>query len=330
MSRLVLVHALSGGANLDVQLAESIAVGDATFDAGFAIAADMAYGASFGSFDLPAQTYVVNVVPTGTTTPVISEVPLALTTGTSQMAIVYGTTDNPQTMVLAAPTAAGGDAGFIRFVHGVVGAAPVDVYINDTLAVPMLGTNNPTVHIAAPAGNHSIELRVGDDVIASTSITVEVGNAQTVVALADGDGIAISVFADDFSGVSEGSAVASVINTITEAATSVELSGGMMLSSDLAFGEASDANRIAPLRATVAFTLQLGDVAGTLIGPDVTFYGGNYYNIIILDGNAFSAPTAIIAPTTLVQGLASAPSWYNDCSRCSNKPRSCRSNTTSS
>jgi hypothetical protein len=307
MSRLLLVHALAGGSNVDVQLAESIAVGDSTFDKGFAIAADMAYGASFGSFDLPSQTYVVNVVPTGTSDTIIEALPLALDNGTSQMAIVYGTASNPQALMLAAPTTSSGDTGLVRFVHGVVGAPAVDVYAADTLVAPLLDTNNPTVHMALPAGEHAVELRAGDEVVASGTITVEAGSAQTAVALADGDVITIAVFADDVSGVTETTAVATVINTITEATTTVELSSGTALSDELAFGEASDAVSFDPTAATVGFNLTLGDAIGTLVGSDVTFYGGNYYNIIVLDGNAFSAPTTIIAATTLAQTLASAP-----------------------
>ncbi|MCA9916030.1 MAG: SH3 domain-containing protein, partial [Anaerolineae bacterium] len=37
------------------------------------------------------------------------------------------------------------------------------------------------------------------------------------------------------------------------------------------------------------------------------FYGGVYYNIIILPGSTFSAPQLVIAPTALAQTLASAP-----------------------
>lgn len=307
MSRLLLVHALAGGSNVDVQLAESITVGDTSFDAGFAIAADMAYGASFGSFDLPVQTYVVNVVPTGTSDTLIESLPLALDSGTSQMAVVYGPATNPQALVLAAPTSASADSGLVRFVHGVVGAPAADVYVDDTLVAPMLDTDNPTVHMTVPAGEHTVELRAGDEVVASGTVTVEADSVQTAIALADGDGIALSVFADDVSGVTETTAVASVINTITEATTTVTLSSGTTLSDELAFGEASEAASFDPTTATVGFNLTLGDATGTLVGPDVTFYGGNYYNIIVLDGNAFSAPTAIVAATTLAQTLASAP-----------------------
>jgi hypothetical protein len=307
MSRLLLVHALPEGSNVDVQLAESIAVGDSTFEAGFAIAADMAYGASFGSFDLPSQTYIVNVVPTGSSDTLIEALPLALDSGTSQMAIVYGTATNPQALMLAAPTASAGDTGLVRFVHGVIGAPAVDVYVNDTLVAPMLNTDNPTAHIALPAGEHAVELHVEDEVVASATLNVEADSAQTAVALADGDSVAISVFADDVSGVTETTAVASIINTITDATTTVSLSSGTTLSDELAFGEVSDAVSFDPTAATIGFNLTLGDATGTLVGSDVTFYGGNYYNIIVLDGNAFNAPTTIVAATTLAQTLASAP-----------------------
>jgi hypothetical protein len=38
-----------------------------------------------------------------------------------------------------------------------------------------------------------------------------------------------------------------------------------------------------------------------------TFYGGVYYNAIALSGTAFTPPTLVFAPTSLAQGIASAP-----------------------
>jgi uncharacterized protein YgiM (DUF1202 family) len=309
-SRLLLIHALAGGTAVDVQLAEPVSLNGVVQDAGTGIASGLEYAGSFGAFDLPAQTYVVNVLPTGGSAfdVVLGSVPLSLNSGTSYMAVVYGSTDNPQALLLATPTAAA-DSGLLRFVQGVVGGPSVDVYANATLVAAGLTPDNPTAHIAVPAGEYEIAYVVAnsDGALASSTVAVEAGNAQTIAAVASGDGVALSAFADDLSAVNEGTAVASVLNTIDGATVTVELSNRTVLSSDLAAGESSEATAFAPTSSSTSLTLTVGEDSGTIAGRTVTFYGGVYYNIIVLDGSAFSPPSLMIVPTSLSRGLASAP-----------------------
>nr|MCU0511586.1 DUF4397 domain-containing protein [Anaerolineae bacterium] len=181
--RLLLVHALAGGPAVDIQLAEPVTLGGTVQPAGTVIAPQVAYGASFGSFDLPALTYVFNVVAGNT--PLLSELAIPLTSNTSAIAVVYGTADAPTALLLTAPTGPAAGSGFVRLVHGVMGAPAVDVFINDTLIAPALSTDRPTEHIALPAGEHSVVLRAAgtaDDLL-EAALTVAAGGAQTVVAL---------------------------------------------------------------------------------------------------------------------------------------------------
>lgn len=301
-SRLLLVHALAGGSAVDVQLAEPVSLNGVVQEAGTVIAGGLEYGNSFGAFDLPAQTYIVNVLPAGGTAfdVLVSSAALGLDSGTSYMAVVYGTAANPQAMLLAAPTAATADSGLVRFVHGVVSGPSVDVYAGETLIAAGLTPDTPSAHIAVPVGEHEITFVADGDVLASASLTVEVGSAQTVAAVMSGDEVVLSTFADDVTAVDESTAVASVLNTIDGATVSVELSDGTALSSDAA-------TAFAAVNAATSLTVTLPEGSGTLEGDTETFYGGVYYNVIVLDGDMFSPPGIVLAPTVISRGLGSAP-----------------------
>lgn len=301
-SRLAIIHALAGGENVAVQLAEPVELGGATQDTGTAIAPEIAYGEKFGEFDLPSQTYVVDVLPVGASDALIESVALSLASNTSYMAVVYGTASNPQALLLSAPTSPAEDTGLVRVVHGIVDGSTVDVLVNDTLIVPGLTIDNPTEHIALPAGEHELVFVVSgtDEEVADIDIEIEADTAQTLIALlVDGD-VELVSFADDISSVDEVTASASVINAIDGASVSVELSDGTEIAED-------GATSFAPILAGTSFTLNLDGDEATISGDDVAFYGGVYYNIIVLDGSAFGAPSLLVLPTSLAQTLASAP-----------------------
>lgn len=301
-SRLAIIHALAGGENVAVQLAEPVELGGATQESGTAIAPEIAYGEKFGEFDLPSQTYVVDVLPVGSSDALIESVALSLASNTSYMAVVYGTASNPQALLLSAPTSPAEDTGFVRVVHAVVEGPTVDVLINDTLIVPGLTPDNPTEHIALPAGEYDVVFVISgtEDEVGTADLEVEADSAQTLVALlVDGD-VELVSFVDDISGVDEATASASVINAIDGASVSVELSNGTELAEN---GSTS----FEPVLAGTSFTLNLDGNEATLSGDDFAFYGGVYYNIIVLDGSVFGAPSLLIVPTSLAQTLASAP-----------------------
>lgn len=301
-SRLAIIHALAGGQNVAVQLAEPVELGGATQDAGTAIVPEIAYGEKFGEFDLPSQTYVVDVLPVGSSDAIIESVALSLASNTSYMAVVYGTASNPQALLLSAPTSPADDTGFVRVVHGIVDGPTVDVLINDTLIVPGLTPDNPTEHIALPAGEHEVTFVISgsDEIVGTADLVVDAGTAQTLAAiLVDGE-VVIESVADDISGVDESTAVATILNTIDGATVTVELSDGTVFAEE---GSTS----FAPVLASTSFTLNLDGNEATISGDNVAFYGGVYYNIIVLDGSIFGAPSLLIVPTSLAQTLASAP-----------------------
>ena len=123
-----------------------------------------------------------------------------------------------QHLIATAPTAASDDSGLVRFAHAVLGADPVDVTINGSLIVPGLAFESPSEHIALPAGTHDVVLSAGDTEIASATLEVVAGEAQTVVVLGSSqDGISVSAFGDDLSGLNpQTDALVSVINAIPD------------------------------------------------------------------------------------------------------------------
>ncbi|MGJ3241015.1 MAG: DUF4397 domain-containing protein [Anaerolineae bacterium] len=311
-SRLAIVHALANGPAVNVQLAEPVELGGAEQAAGTLIAPEVAYGAKFGEFDLPAQTYVVDVVPVGASDALLSNVELALTSNTSHIAVVYGTADRPRALLLTASTVPDDDAGFTRFVHGIVDGPIVDVLVNNTLIAPGLTPDRPTEHIALPVGEHEVSFVLAgtDESVGSTDLVLDASSAQTVAAVVVDGEIALNVYTDNISDVDEQTAVVSVLNTIDGASVTVTLSDGTILGSADA-GEQAEAVTLSPINAEIAFTITIDDNQGVIEGDPYVFYGGVYHNIIVLDGSVFGAPSLLFAPTALAQTLASAPGSEN-------------------
>jgi len=308
-TRLLLLHAIADGPAVDVLLAEPVVLNGELQEAGTALANGMEYRGGFGDFDLPAQTYTVNVLPTGGTANLVEGLPLALNAGTSNIAIVYGTPDAPEALLVQTATDASADSGFVRFIHGVAGAPAVDVYVNDILIAPSLSLDMPTAHIALPAGDHSVLLRAAgtEDEIVAGDLSVVVGEAQSIVAVLAGDAVELSAVADDISGVTTDGVVASVTNIIIDSVIDVTLSDGTILASGLGYGETASAVVFAPSVTSASMGLTIGDQSGVVEIADSAFYGGNYYNIIALPGDMFNAPSLLLSSTNLAQGLASAP-----------------------
>ena len=307
--RLLLVHALSGGPAVNIELTESVEMNNSVTNAGTPLASEMPYGGTYGDYDVPAQVYPVTVISDGGSE-LIPLVELPVVSGTSHMALVYGTVESPQMLVLSAPTDPGVDEGLVRFVHGVMSAPAVDIFVNDILTVPSLMPAMATEHISLPSGEGTVEVRVAgaEDVIFTGAVAIEPGGAQTVVAFAGTDGVEVASFADDVAAISADNALVSVINTVPGATLdTMSLGTEITLAENLEAGAASDVASVIPTTDTASFTLTRGDNSGSLMSDSQTLYGGVYYNLIVMDGGAFGAPTLFFAPTSLAQTISSAP-----------------------
>jgi uncharacterized protein YgiM (DUF1202 family) len=138
-------------------------------------------------------------------------------------------------------------------------------------------------------------------------VTVAAGSAQTVSILGAAGGFILVPQPDDLSGLNPSNAVVSVSNAVEGSTVTVTLSDGTILGDAVEFSSSAPAVVLAPTRSALTFTIKLNDTSGTLTAGETTFYGGVYYNLIVVDGDAFTPPALLIAPTSLSQTLASAP-----------------------
>lgn len=309
--RLLLIHAVEGAPAVDVNLARAVELGGVEQPVGTTIASGMAYNTSFGAFDLPAQNYVVNVVASGSETPVLSAVSVNVASGTSQMAVVYGTAAQPAVLLLNRTTQPSADSGLVRFVHGIIGAPTVDIVVNDTLVAPSISARTASEHVALPAGTHTVSVRLEGEAteLASAEITVTPAQAQTIIAQEATGAVTLTVVTDGISSVSAQTAALTVTNAIAGAQiTNVQL-GNTTLATSVDFSNSAATATASAQNASISFTLTLGGQSGVLSIPSLPFYGGVYYNVIAVAGDGlFNPPTLLVLPTSLAQTLGSAPS----------------------
>lgn len=297
-ARLTAIHAIAGAPTVDVVLAD-----------GRAVMPGLQYNQPYGTLDLASQVYDIAIVPEGETVEnaIIPATSLALNSGTSYMAVVYGTASDADILLLSTSTLSDGEGGNVRLVHGIPGAAAVDLYVNEVLVVPALTfDDHGTDYIALPEGDHTISVRFGgetDDLV-SDSVDVANGDLFTLIIAQTEDGIGLQRFDDPVSTINEDEAVLSIINTLTSESTvstsvaSAEVLGGVEAGeSDSAILEPSD-------EALTAEITSEGDSSSFDLTD--TIYGGVYYTVLAVEGTG-GAEAVLLNPVSLAQGAASAP-----------------------
>lgn len=297
-TRFSVVHAISGGATVDVMLTD-----------GTTIAPGVNFGSTFGTFDVSAGVYSIEILSTGTDQVFVAAAGYPLNAMTSHMLIVYGPPGRPQVMNISAPVEGEADSGFVRFAHSVVDGPDVDVLVNGVLIAPALAAGTATEHLPLPAGSHEVTLRLsGADIdLFSDVLSVESGEAATVVALGPLETLSVQVYEDAVGGVSSSQPLASLVNTIPESDDiTVTLSDGTVLVENLPFGASSGPLSLPAGTQTLVLTISRGGISGDISLPVQTFYGGVYYNILALAGGTFSGPTLAFVPTVLAQTVGSA------------------------
>lgn len=313
-ARLLLVHAIAGAPAVDVKLARAVTLGGVEQPVGTPIAIDMGYGTTFGAFDVPAQTYVVDVFAAGTSTKILSDVALPLAAGTAYTAIVYGTPAQPEVLLMTAPTQGAAGTGLVRIVHAIVGGPEVDVYDGSTLIVPSLAAEQATEHIALAAGTRTLVVRPAgapadeSTVLVQADVDVVAGSAITVVAMEATGAAVLGIYDDDVSSALDGQqAVVSVVNTVVESVVETFSIADFPIAAQLSYAMASEAVPLAPISGLAEFTLNVNNQRGALQNPLPPLYGGVYYNVVVVAGTMFSGPRALAFPTTLNATLGSAP-----------------------
>jgi hypothetical protein len=204
-ARLTAIHAIEGGPVVDVILVD-----------GRPVIAGLEYDVAYGTLDVPVFSYSLNVVPTGEgIASAIFEEPIVapLATGTSYTAIVYGTADAPEVMLLAAPVLPNPGDGFLQVTHGVAGGPAVDVYANDNLIIPSLADGESTVLFPVPAGTYDVQVTEANtvNILVGGDVEVVEGGDSMATVTADGDDLNINVEIDDGAMMAEDTSDAEIV-----------------------------------------------------------------------------------------------------------------------
>ncbi|MBC6937174.1 MAG: DUF4397 domain-containing protein [Chloroflexi bacterium] len=299
-ARFTAVHAIPEAPGVDIALADGrVALPGLTF------------GLPGGSLDLDTGfTYDFVVVPTGQTSAdaIVSPAPLTFTSGVSYALVVYGPADAPSSLLLAAPAAAEAPGGLVRVAHGVAGAPAVDIYLDDKLFAPALNFGEMTEHVALPAGDYNVALKVAgsDQTVLDAPLSIAIGDALTAAALGTPDDVTLQAFPDNVAGMDARQARLSLINGLPGSSLlTAALDDGTLLADGLAFGAANDAVSIPASAQGITLSIASGETSSTLEIPAQAFYGGVYYNLLAA-GEGGEA-RLFVKPTGVAQGIASAP-----------------------
>ncbi len=276
-ARFTAVHAIAGGAAVDVILAD-----------GRPVIPGLQFNQPYGTLDLPVMSYDLAVVPAGGAIgdALVPAQSYSLNSGTSYVLVIYGTADSAQALLLSAPTQPQGDGGYVRIVHGIAGGSAVDAYLNSTLVAPALQIGDATDFIVLPVGGYSLSVNSAgtNNEIATASLDVSAGSYQTVVLNGGAEAPTASVMGDQVSTVNADTSVFTLINATGAATTTAAYADGGALVGDVAAGSSNSAMVEAGKSGIVVSTSADGtnnDVSLNL--PGGTF-GGLYYSAVAYDG----------------------------------------------
>ena len=298
MSRLAILNALVDGSAVDISAApeERLAV------------ENLASGSVHGPIALPAASLEISLLPSDDDSGAMRHnYSVSAPAGTSSALVIYGSIRDPQIHAAAAAVDGPAQSGRVRFVHAVQGAAPVDLKINDKMIIPALAFASPSEHIALPGGAHQLTLSLGGTVFSSLSLVVGAEQLQTVAVMGSPANLNVFSYEDSLRDLNESSAVVKLINAMPQSVVSrLQLDSGAIVAADVGFGEGGGSARIVPGDQSMSMTLQIGEDRGAVDVPPIHFYAGSYYNLIALSGSAFSAPSLLIAETSLLRGVGAA------------------------
>lgn len=295
-ARLTAVHAVADASTVDFILTD-----------GRPMMPGAQYNQPYGTLDVPALVYDIAVVSEGDSieNAILPPTSLALSTGTSYMAVLYGATTAPDLLLLSAPTLPEAEAGYVRFAQGMPDTA-VDVFLNDTLVVPSLGFEDAgTEFIALPPGEYAISVRASgeSDDLVTDSLEVAAGDRFTVLALGIGESSELIRFDDPVSTINAEESVLSIINATGEGTVSAFVADAEVLGS-VAAGE-SDSAILEPSEDSLNATVEVGGESESFELVDVV-YGGVYYSLLAIDGED-GAQVALLKPASLAQTVENAP-----------------------
>lgn len=299
-ARITAIHAINGGPTVSLVLAN-----------GSEVAAGLTYNTPFGTLDVPAGTYEMGVIVEGGSldSPLIAPVPLSFNSGSSYAIIAYGTPVAPRILLLSTAVEAAEDAGLVRFVHGVPGAPPVSILLNDTVVIPALTFGGGgTDFLALPAGDYALSIRQpgGTDDILQGTLAIASGERITAAALGTLTSFGVQRFTDVIEGISADEAILNVINGLDAGSVEAVLADGESLISAVDAGESASA-AIEATSDTINITVEGDQPAIIPLNVPGGLYGGVYYTVLVLLDESGVPAILTLDPIGLAESIASAP-----------------------
>ncbi len=297
-ARLTAIHAIPDAPAVDIVLAD-----------GRPVIPNLQYNQPYGTLDIPSQAYglVVTTVGGAVTDAIIPTTTFSLNTGTSYIALAYGTVENPMALLLSAPTLPNdATSGYVRVVHAADGAAAVDIAANGSIIVPSLDFGTATEYLSIPAGDYEVSVTPegATDALVSTTLTVEANTRTTVIASVAGGSVALSAFTSDEALVGADVAAFSLANVAPEANASAALSNGSVFIDDLASDDYTTTS-LTPNVDNITINTTFEALSNEASFDVTGIYGGVYYDAVVYAGE--SAPQVLALPLVSIP-LSSASS----------------------
>ncbi|PJF40490.1 MAG: hypothetical protein CUN54_05090 [Phototrophicales bacterium] len=301
-ARLTAINAIAGGPALDILLPNgNVAFGNLQFNQ------------PFGTFDLPAFVLDMSINQAGSQDTLTTTGPLRLNSSISYMLVVYGAAENPQSLLLSAPTRTNSADTLVQILHAADGVEAVDVFLDEMLIAPALGFGDETGYFRLPNGDYNVTLNAAgsDETVGQTTLSLN-GGLAFAAAINTEDGLAFNTFVDDLSGIDSNTPQLNFINLVDDKATaSFTLENGTSLGDAIAFGEASGTVTIAPSVQTASLTVDIGGSSSSLDLPAQTLYGGVFYNVVALGSGDAPFPQVHFDAATIAHSIGSAPGVTN-------------------
>jgi hypothetical protein len=139
----------------------------------------------------------------------------------------------------------------IRIVHGIADAGPLDLYVDDALALFGIGYTQVSADLTLASGQHRIAVVPSggslEDAIAAGTVDLTAGERTLVTLIGVAGNASVGLFPVDAGPLGEGLARFRIINGLADAGEVVPaFSGGEAISAPLAFGDASEYAAIEP------------------------------------------------------------------------------------
>jgi Domain of unknown function (DUF4397) len=132
----------------------------------------------------------------------------------------------------------------VRIVHGIANAGPLDVYVDDSIALIGIDFGSTSANVVLRGGEHAFAVvptgATADSAIADGTIAVDDGTLAYVALLGTLDSASVGLFEVDNRPLDQGRARFRIISGVPDAGEIIPMfTGGDALSESLGFGDAS-------------------------------------------------------------------------------------------